>query len=121
MADRLGLLERAVSRYFVMMKYFLLAVFGFTSCKTVDPHSEAAHGRKVMALQEKFDRFDYDANGELSRREIEQGIRESGVTGVTAGEIDSLMKHYDVNGDGAISRWESQRAIDSPLPEQIEE
>ena len=82
-----------------------------------DPHSEAAHGRKVMALQEKFDRFDYDANGKISHKEMEQGINESGVTGVTKEEIDAMMKHYDVNKDGAISRWESERAIDIPVPE----
>jgi len=48
---------------------------------------------------------------------MEQGLRESGVEGVTPEELDSLMKHYDVNDDGAISRWEAQHAIDSPLPE----
>lgn len=81
-----------------------------------DPHSEAAHGRKLMGLQEKFDRFDYNADGKLTRREIEQGIKESGVTGVTSGEIDAMFKHYDVNNDGGISRWETERAIDEPLP-----
>ena len=70
-----------------------------------------------MALQEKFDRFDYNADGKISRQEVEQGIRESGVTGVTEKEIDLLMEHYDVNRDGGISRWESQRAIDMPLPD----
>lgn len=69
-----------------------------------------------MGLQEKFDRFDYNADGKISRKEAEQGIRESGVTGVTSEEIDSMMEHYDVNKDGGISRWESQRAIDIPVP-----
>lgn len=99
------------------MKYCSLLALGLAACSTADPHSEAAHGRKVMALQEKFDRFDYDANGKISRREFEQGIRESGVTGVGEVELDTMMKHYDVNDDGAISRWESQRAIDMPLPD----
>ncbi len=99
------------------MKYSVPCTLVLAACATVDPHSEAAHGRKVMALQEKFDRFDYDANGKVSRREAEQGIRESGVTGVSKEELDSMMKHYDVNNDGSISRWESQRAIDIPVPE----
>lgn len=81
-----------------------------------DPNSEAAQGRKVMALQEKFDRFDYNGDGLLTRAEIAQGVKEAGVTGVTDQELDELIKAYDVNGDGAISRWETQHAIDSPLP-----
>lgn len=99
------------------MKYFTLASLGLVACSTVDPHSDEAHGRKVMAIQEKFDRFDYDADGRITRKEFRQGIAESGVSGVTEEELDTMMKHYDVNDDGAISRWESQRAIDMPLPE----
>ena len=70
-----------------------------------------------MGLQEKFDRFDYNADGKITRAEIEQGVRESGVTCVGEEDLDHLMKHYDVNNDGDISRWESQRAIDIPIPE----
>ncbi len=70
-----------------------------------------------MALQEKFDRFDYDADGKLTRAEIEQGLKESDVGGVTEEELDQAMQAYDVNDDGAISRWESERAINTPLPE----
>lgn len=99
------------------MKYFVPFVPFLGACTSADPHSEAAHGRKVMAMQEKFDRFDYDADGKVSRKEAEQGIRESGTTGVSREEIDFMMEHYDVNKDGAISRWESQRAIDIPVPE----
>jgi Ca2+-binding EF-hand superfamily protein len=100
------------------MKHLCLLPFLCAACvQKPDPHSEAAHGRKLMGLQEKFDRFDYNADGKLTRQEIEQGIRETGVTGVTKEEIDATLKHYDVNKDGAISRWEIQRAIDSPLPD----
>lgn len=102
------------------MKYLPLCVLVVASCNTVDPHSEAAHGRKVMAMQEKFDRFDYNADGKVTRKEAEQGIKESGTTGVTKEEIDFMMKHYDVNNDGAISRWESERAIDLPVPDHEE-
>lgn len=99
------------------MKQTLPLLFILAACAPApSPHSEAAHNRKVMALQEKFDRFDYDGNGRMSRAEIEQGIRESGVKGVTREEIDAVMKHYDVNNDGEISRWETERAIEMPLP-----
>ncbi|MEM1083314.1 MAG: EF-hand domain-containing protein [Verrucomicrobiota bacterium] len=100
------------------MKYCFLLVLGFAVCScSLDPHSEEAHGRKLMGLQEKFDRFDYNADGKLTRAEIEQGLEESGITGVDSEELDAFMKAYDVDGDGAISRWESQRAIDLPIPE----
>lgn len=102
------------------MKYLLALIPLLISCVSDNPHSQAAHGRKVMGLQEKFDRFDYNADGELTRAEIEQGIRESGTVGITEEELDLAMKEYDVNDNGAISRWETERAIDSPLPENAE-
>ncbi len=99
------------------MKRGLLLLPLMAACVPADPHSEEAHNRKVMALQEKFDRFDYNANGKLTRAEIQLGLEESGVTGITQAELDGLMKNYDINKDGGISRWESQHAINSPLPE----
>lgn len=101
------------------MKYLLTLLPLMVACAGPDPHSEVAHNRKVMALQEKFDRFDYNADGKLTKAEITQGIRESGIGGVNEAEIDAAMKAYDVNNDGAISRWESQRAIDTPLPDHL--
>lgn len=71
----------------------------------------------MMALIEKFDRFDYNGNGLLTRKEIEQGIHEAGVTGVDQKELDAMMKYYDVNKDGSISRWESEHVLDKPVPE----
>ena len=52
------------------------------SCAQPDPHSTEAHDRKRFGLLAKFDRFDYNGNGKLTRAEIEQGIRESDVGGV---------------------------------------
>ena len=99
------------------MKHLIVLLPLAVSCARTDPQSEVAHNRKVMALQEKFDRFDYDADGKLTRAEIEQGLKESDVGGVTEEELDQAMQAYDVNDDGAISRWESERAINTPLPE----
>lgn len=99
------------------MKHLFPVLLAASSCAHSDPDSEAAHNRKVMALQEKFDRFDYNADGKLTRAEIEQGLKESDVGGVTEEELDQAMQAYDVDRDGAISRWESQRAINSPLPD----
>lgn len=72
---------------------------------------------KMMALLEKFDRFDYNGDSRLTRKEIEQGVRESGVGGVDKKELDAAMKHYDVNRDGYITRWEAERVIDLPVPD----
>lgn len=102
------------------MKLWLFVLPCAVSCAGVDPHSEESHNRKVMALQEKFDRFDYNADSHLTRAELEQGLRESDIEGVTARELDLVMKHYDVNDDDRISRWEVQHAIDSPLPDELE-
>lgn len=71
----------------------------------------------MMSLLEKFDRFDYDGNGSLTRKEIEQGIAEAGVAKVEKSELDAMMKHYDANKDGKITRWEAERVIDLPVPE----
>ena len=100
------------------MKYFAPLLLALVACTSVDPDSEVAQGGKVMALQEKFDRFDYNADGRISRGEFQVGIGEAGVTGVSEADLDKMMKHYDVNDDGAISVWESERAIDLPLPGQ---
>lgn len=99
------------------MKYLSFSPFLLVACAHQDPHSEAAHGRKVMALQEKFDRFDYNADGKMTRKEINQGIAETGVTGVSQEDLNGMFKNYDLDKDGAISRWESQHAINSPLPD----
>lgn len=100
------------------MKLLLPLPLLFASCAFQDPHhDEAAHGRKMMGLLEKFDRFDYNGNGSLTRKEIEQGVRESGVLGIEPTELDAMMKHYDVNKDGKITRWEAERVIDLPVPE----
>jgi len=99
------------------MKRLALLPFLLAACATHEDHSEAAHGRKMMSLLEKFDRFDYNGNGSLTRKEIEQGIAEAGVTKIEPAELDSMFKHYDVNKDGKITRWEAERVIDLPVPE----
>jgi len=95
----------------------LVPIFASCVSSESDPESEVAQNRKIMALQEKFDRFDYNGDGGLTLAEVQQGVEESQVAGVTNEEIVGLFKHYDVNKDGSISRWESQHAIDSPLPQ----
>lgn len=99
------------------MKYLLPLPFLFVACAHQDPHSEAAHGRKMMGLLEKFDRYDYNGNSLLTRSEIAQGIKETDVKGIDAAELDATMKYYDVTKDGSISRWEAEHVLDKPVPD----
>lgn len=100
------------------MKHLALPTLLLASCAFEDSdHGEAAHGRKMMGLLEKFDRFDYNGNGSLTRKEIDLGIREAAAVQLEPAEVDAMMKHYDVNKDGKITRWEAERVIDLPVPE----
>ena len=79
----------------------------------------------MLGLMEKFDRWDYDGDGELSVREIDAGI--AGIKGsskaVTYKGAD-VVKYYDVDGNNRISLREAQAGYHSttqgdaaPLPQ----
>ena len=67
--------------------------------------------RKVIALLEKFDRFDDNGNGQLTRAEIVSGIKFEGVHGVDTAEINELFGNYDSNRNGSISLPEANAAL----------
>ena len=67
--------------------------------------------RKVIALLEKFDRFDHNGNGQLTRSEIIEGIKFEGITGVDTAEISELFGNYDSNRNGSISLPEANSAL----------
>lgn len=67
--------------------------------------------RKVIALLEKFDRFDENGNGQLTRAEIVNGIRFEGISGVDNTEIDRLFATYDTDRNGSISLHEANAAL----------
>jgi Ca2+-binding EF-hand superfamily protein len=67
--------------------------------------------RKVIALLEKFDRFDDNGNGQLTRSEIVNGIKFEGISGVDNAEIDRLFGTYDSNRNGSISLPEANAAL----------
>jgi Ca2+-binding EF-hand superfamily protein len=46
------------------------------------------------------------------------GIKEASVVQLESAEVDAMMKHYDVNKDGNITRWEAERVIDLPVPDR---
>jgi hypothetical protein len=81
------------------------------------PSPEASHAREATSdarqLQmygfvQKFDRFDHNGDGYLTRKEIEDGVRETGSIHLTAAEMDRVMKGYDLNRDKRISQHEAQ-------------
>lgn len=82
------------------------------SCGTPDNVvPENAQERRLFGLLEKFDRFDYNGDGSLTKKEVRQGIKESGVHGVTEANITSGFLRCDTNKDGKISFAEAQAAM----------
>ncbi|MEI7929691.1 MAG: EF-hand domain-containing protein [Verrucomicrobiales bacterium] len=82
------------------------------SCGTPDNVvPENAQERRLFGLLEKFDRFDYDGNGSLTKKEVRQGVKESGVHGVTEANIQHGFERCDTNRDGKISFAEAQAAM----------
>jgi len=70
-------------------------------------HQDAA--RKMTGLEQKFDLFDLNGDGYLSRKEMTEGLHSIGTPGVTKEKIDKIFEFYDVGGDGRISLREAQR------------
>jgi Ca2+-binding EF-hand superfamily protein len=79
---------------------------------------ESPKERKMFAFLEKFDRFDYDGNGKLTKKEVRQGLKESDVPGVTDQEIDRGFAEFDTNKDGAISFREAQGGLRRAVAER---
>ncbi len=65
--------------------------------------------KQMLGFIEKFDRWDYNGNGVLSTKEIDEGIASlqgtSRAVSYTAAEV---VKFYDRNGDKSVSLREAQ-------------
>jgi Ca2+-binding EF-hand superfamily protein len=59
----------------------------------------------MIGLLEKFDRWDYDGDGELSQSELKEAEQ---LSGFTAAEI---VKFYDTDGDERVSLQEAQAGM----------
>ncbi|MGC4014479.1 MAG: EF-hand domain-containing protein [Luteolibacter sp.] len=92
------------------MRYaFLLLPLLAVSCGTPNNIVPENHReQKMFAFLEKFDRFDYNGDGKLTKKEVRQGLRESDVHGITDAEIDKGFAEFDTDKDGAISFAEAQ-------------
>lgn len=95
------------------MKYLLPVLpLLLISCGTPDNVvPENAQERRLFGMLEKFDRFDYNGDGSLTKKEVRQGIKESGVQGVTEANIQQGFERCDTNRDGKISFAEAQAAM----------
>jgi hypothetical protein len=89
----------------------ILAASATTACSP-GPGSaipETRSEKQMLGIMEKFDRWDYNGDGELSLREIKAGI--AGIKGssraVTYKAAD-VVKYYDLNGDKKVSLREAQ-------------
>jgi Ca2+-binding EF-hand superfamily protein len=60
-------------------------------------------------LEQKFDLFDLNGDGFLTRKELAEGLHSIGTPGVTPEKIDKIFAYYDTNKDGRISLREAQR------------
>lgn len=82
-----------------------------TACST-RPDTDEARQLQMYGLVQKFDRFDANGDGFLSRRELRDGILVAGSLQLTDAELTQVMQAYDVNHDGRISQREAQLAAE---------
>lgn len=94
----------------------------FVSCGTPDNIVPENHReRRMFAFLEKFDRFDYNGDGKLTRKEVQQGLHESDVSGVSQKDIRDGFAEFDTNRDGAISLREAQAGLRREVANRDEE
>lgn len=105
------------------MKYlFAFVPLLVVSCGTPNNIVPENHReRRMFAFLEKFDRFDYNGDGALTKKEVRQGLRETHVTGVTQKDIDDGFAEFDTNKDGKVSFAEAQGGLRREVRSRDEE
>jgi hypothetical protein len=70
---------------------------------------ETRSEKQMLGLMEKFDRWDYNGDGELSSREIDAGILSiKGSDKAVTYRSKDVVRHYDTNDDKTVSLREAQ-------------
>jgi len=90
-----------------------LILLGCAAACTPVAEQPQARQRQMYGLVQKFDRFDENGDGYLTRGELATGIKESGTVHLTPAQLDQVMQGYDRNGDKRISQREAQQGADS--------
>ena len=63
----------------------------------------------MLGLMEKFDRWDYNGNGLLNTKEIDDGITSlKGTSRAVTFTAAEVVEFYDKNGDKSVSLREAQ-------------
>ena len=90
---------------------FLAPFFGVVSClPNTNTNEPPPIHRKMFALVEKFDRFDDNGDGYLTRKELEAGVKTTGTVQLTKSQYDQVMLVYDTDKDKKISLDEAKIA-----------
>ena len=79
----------------------VIALLGIASCAP----SPGPIKRKMVGLLEKFDRWDYNGDGQLSKSELKDAEQIGGFS------ADEIIRFYDTGGDGRISFSEAQSGM----------
>ena len=70
---------------------------------------ETKSERQMLGLMEKFDRWDYNGNGLLNTKEIDDGITSlKGTSRAVTFTAAEVVEFYDKNGDKSVSLREAQ-------------
>lgn len=89
----------------------ILAVCSLAACSpgTGDAIPETRSEKQMLGLMEKFDRWDYNGDGELSAKEINAGITDiKGSSKAVTYKATDVVKYYDKDGDKSVSLREAQ-------------
>lgn len=95
-----------ISNPIVSSAWLLTAVL--TNCAPTK-ENPAVTERKMFALLEKFDRFDDNSDGYLTRKELEAGVKAANTMLIKPQQYDEVMIAYDTNKDRKISLREAQK------------
>jgi len=72
--------------------------------------------RSKMTHQQLFEFLDADGNGELTKLEMQMGLRKLGIT-IGAVQLDAVLRAFDVDGNGTLDPQEFAETLEAWLPQ----
>lgn len=94
-----------------------LAALFLAACAPQTGSVPASNSEKQMlGLIEKFDRWDYNGNGLLSSKEIDDGLESlKGTSRAVSYTSAEVVKFYDRNADKSVSLYEAQKGYKNTI------